>query len=108
MKAAALTAAGWHTANWDIFKNELKAAFGDMDEGGTARLEIAKLKQGKGTIDEFNVKFGTYETRSALGDVALIDLYKKALNQAILMKIYSLPTMPMNLIEWKMRASQFD
>jgi hypothetical protein len=108
MKAAALMAAGWHTANWDVFKNELKAMFGDMDEGATVRLEIAKLKQGKGTIDKFNVKFGMYETRLALGDVALIDLYKKALNQAILMKIYSFPTMPMNLTEWKMRASQFD
>jgi hypothetical protein len=108
MKAAALTAAGWHTADWDIFKNELKAAFGDMDEGATARLEIAKLKQGKGTVDEFNVKFSMYEIRSALGDVALIDLYKKALNQAILTKIYSLPTMPANLTEWKTRASQFD
>ena len=41
-------------------------------------------------------------------ELALIEKYKRGLKEAILSKIYSLPTMPANIVEWKQRASLFD
>jgi hypothetical protein len=93
---------------WRNFQTNLSKAFSDTDRHATARLEIDNVKQGSNSVDEYNIRFTEVAMLTEYDELALIEKYKRGLKEAILSKMYSLPTMPTRLNEWKQRASLFD
>ena len=93
---------------WRQFQTDLSTAFSDTDRHTTAQLKINNVKQGNDSIDTYNIRFTKVAMLTEYDELALIEKYKRRLKEAILSKIYSLPTMPANLSEWKQRASLFD
>jgi hypothetical protein len=93
---------------WATFETDVRKAFGDTDWTATARIKIKSVKQGKATVDDYIVRFEEYSVLTGYNDEALVGYFKDGLNQAVTSKIFSLPTMPANLGEWKTYASRFD
>jgi hypothetical protein len=92
---------------WGTFVALLHEAFGDSNRAVMACLKIKEVKQGKGTADDFVMRFEEYESFTGFDETALVDLFKDGLSPHILSCIYGLATMPTTLHEWKEKAQQF-
>jgi hypothetical protein len=46
-----------HIADWEVFKNNVRNSFGDLDHIAMARLKIKEIKQGKESMDDYVVRF---------------------------------------------------
>ena len=90
------------------FVEVFKDVFGDPDRQATARHRLALIKQGTKTAEQFIIDFEILEADANLGDGALIEHFKKALQRRLVERIYSLETLPTELREWKDYARRFD
>src|SRR5262249_9810672 len=76
--------------------------------GATTRMKIKAVTQGKGTVDDYVVKFEEFEGDTGYNDEAHIALFKAGLNQNVAQKIYTCQVMLANLVQWKEFACRFD
>lgn len=96
------------TLDWDAFVQDFRRTFGDPNPGGTARHKISQLKQGNHTADEYVASFRELKDETGYNDVALVEKFKKGLDQNLVDRIYHLPEMPQNLEEWISWAIKLD
>jgi hypothetical protein len=94
--------------SWEDFLKEFKKAFGDPNPGQTARHKISQLKQGTHTADEYVASFRELKDETGYNDVALVERFKKGLDQNLVDRIYHLPEMPIDLEEWISWAVKLD
>ncbi len=66
------------------------------------------LTQGRCTAEQYTIEFEILEADCFLGDIALMDIYKRGLNDDLVEKIYSVGNMPDSLREWKHWAKKLD
>jgi hypothetical protein len=72
-------------------------------------IEILRtLVMGTKTCEEFTTIFRTHEVRSKLGEVALMEEYKRGLNQSLRAKVFNLEVMPTTLKGWQDKATLLD
>lgn len=90
------------------FEKRLRAAFGDPDEGTTARAELGKLKQGGRPVDDYIVEFELREYKSGLDDLALTELYKQGLNLELFRECHRDRPVAVTLDEWKEQSRLHD
>lgn len=95
-------------ASWDDFKAEFNRRFADPNPMATAIAQLETLRQGNSTCDEFTVKFQNIASRTGYNDAALIELYKKRLNNKLLEKLYTLPIMPTTLQRFQNNDGWYD
>lgn len=93
---------------WLEFLEEFKAVFSDPDPAGTARNKMERLHQGTLTCDEYVSKFRELKVDTGYNDAALVEKFKKGLNQTLVDKIYGLQEMPDDLKGWETWATKFD
>jgi hypothetical protein len=94
--------------SWQGFLKDFKKAFGDPNPGQTARHKISQLKQGTHTADEYVASFRELKDETGYNDVALVERFKKGLDQNLVDRIFYLPEMPTNLEEWISWAVKLD
>jgi hypothetical protein len=95
------------TTDWDDFTKDLRESFGDANPSATARHKIRQLYQGSRPVDEYIVDFEQWEALTEYNDKALSDEFKRGLHHALLRQIFSLPSVPSTLAEWKKWSCQF-
>jgi Retrotransposon gag protein len=96
---------------YDEFKDFKKAFLNHFQWGdiqGNSIEIIRTMTMGTKTCEEYTTLFRTHETRSKLGEVALIEEYKCGLNQSLWAKIFNLDPMPTDLKGWQNKACQLD
>lgn len=94
--------------DWDAFKEEFKAAFGDPNPAGTARYKMDQLRQGIHTADEYVASFRELVPKTGYNDAAHVEKFERGLNPALVDKIYALPEMPHTLKGWVEWATKLD
>jgi hypothetical protein len=91
------------------FVKDLKKAFLPGDPEGDARAKIRQLKQGKGSVDEYNAQFRILAGQSGIKEYrALKDYYMQGLNTGILSKIFFNVKQPETMEEWYTTSSKLD
>ena len=90
------------------FEKRLRETFGDPEKGSTARHKLSLLKQQGTPIEQFIIKFEMLEADAGLDEVALTDIWKKALDKHIWDKCYEALEIPKTLKEWKERCLIYD
>jgi hypothetical protein len=96
---------------WNTFLTDLNAAFKPIDDVGEAMHLMQQLRQGAKTAEELNMEWTLLARRADImtaGDVTLINLYQKTLNQPLLEKILDGENVPNTIQEWLDRAVQMD
>lgn len=83
-------------------------AFGDPDEGTTARVELGKLKQRERLVDDYIVEFELREYKSGLDDLALTELYKQGLSLELFRECHRDRPVAVTLDKWKEQSRLHD
>ena len=96
------------SVDWDSFIQEFKQTFGDPNPAGTARYKLSQLKQGSHTAEEYVSSFREFMDDTGYNDVALVESFKRGLNQSLVDRIYCLPEMPTTLETWIAWATKLD
>lgn len=96
------------TQDWDEFYQEFQQTFGDPDPASTARHKMEHLKQGSHTADEYVASFRELQEDTGYNDAALVEMFERGLNSALVDKIYALPQMPSTLSDWTLWATKLD
>lgn len=99
---------GHITQSWEDFVKEFNSVFGDPDPAGTARFKMDRLHQGSQTVDEYVSKFRELKSDTGYNDAALVEKFKKGLNQGLVDRIFGLQDMPTTLKDWETWSSKFD
>jgi Retrotransposon gag protein len=94
--------------DWKTFKKTFLDHFQWGDVQGDSIEILRTITMGTKTCEEYTTLFRTHETRSKLGEVALMEEYKRGLNQSLRAKIFNLDPMPTNLKGWQDKACQLD
>jgi hypothetical protein len=94
-------------ANWGMFKNSMRMAFGDSDRATMACLKIKEVKQGRESMDDYVIHFKEFKGFTGFDDTALIEAFKEGLAPQILSHCYGLETVPMMLAVWKEKSRLF-
>ena len=91
------------------FLEDFKKAFISVEDTSQARTELQLLKQGTGTVDEYNTKFQTLMARAEYSneDDHCIT-YRLGLRPGILTNIARSGTLPTKLEDWYTTASRID
>lgn len=98
-----------YDGTWDEFKqDQIRLMFGDSARAETARLRIQAVNQGKGTADEYIVSFQEHELLTGYDDIALVEAFKRGLNEPLRKNIYTFKELPKTLLEWKNAARILD
>lgn len=92
----------------EAFEQSIKDTFGDPEKGSTARHKLRMLKQQGTSIEQFTIKFELLEADAGLDEMALIDLWKDAIDRHIWEKCYEALEIPKTLKEWKNRCLIYD
>src|SRR3954452_25163544 len=87
---------------------DLLVAFGDPDPSSTARFKMDQLKQGNHSAEEYVASFKALTSKTKYNDAAHVEKFEKGLNPALVDKIYSLPEMPVTLVQWITWATKLD
>jgi hypothetical protein len=93
-----------HEVNWEQFKADIQSTFGDSDHAVMAHIKIREVQQGKGSVDDFVIRFKEFETLTGFNETTLIEQFKEGLTAPTLSWIYGLAQMLATLAEWKVRA----
>ena len=100
------------TQNFGTYKDflaKVHKAFAAADIEGDARAALRQLRQGNGTVDEYNSQFRIIAGRAKItDDTALIEYYMEGLNAGTLSKIFAQSTIPKKIDEWYEQASKYD
>lgn len=93
---------------WIDFQTEFTRNFLSSDVAGDAKGELMRLKQ-TGSADEYVAQFKILTSRSGITDYeALVELFQRGLQKALLMKIYNKDTLPSTMDDWYRAAQTMD
>jgi hypothetical protein len=100
--------AGGVTQDYDSFLAEVMSIFGDPDPATTARHKMDLLKQGSNSADQYISSFREIKDDTGYNDSALVEMFERGLNSALVDKVYNLPEMPTTLQGWFQWSSKLD
>jgi len=95
----------------DELIKKLLVSFNESQQQENALHRLTQLRQGKGTVEEHNIKFNLVRDQAKLNDNndhMLIDVYKKSINPSIARKIIEVLDKPKDLKEWMDKAAAYD
>ena len=84
---------GENLGSWADFKKSVEKTFSPIDDAGAACLKIKHLKQKKGALEDYVIKFQLLAVRSGIKeDVSLIEYFIDGLHPDIVWAIYAKDT----------------
>ena len=93
----------------DIFLENVKRTFGDLDRAHTACTQLYDLKMTPGTMaEDYMAKFEMLAGWTSFNDEPLVDTYIRGLLNAILQQGFTQVTLPKGLDAWKMVIQNLD
>lgn len=94
--------------NWEGFRQAFLDHFQWGDVQGDSIEILRTITMGTKSCEEFTTLFRTHGTRSKLREVALIEEYKRGLNQSLRAKVFNIDPMPTTLKGWQDKSCQLD
>jgi hypothetical protein len=95
-------------SDWEIFTFKFLSFFEDPNPAATAIFKLKQLKQGSGSVKDYNSQFQILMVDTGFNDPALVDLYKRGIHPSLVDKIFNLPSVPTTLMSWMEYAARFD
>ena len=87
----------------------LRNAFQEVDEEGSALYRLERIKQGTRTVEEHNTQFKLLVNKTRItDDRILIPLYRRSISQKVLERIVAHDPLPQTLDAWMNKAVQID
>lgn len=109
-REARLIEQGYPTAirTMNEFETRIRATFDDPDKATTARSKIMNVKQRGRPFEQFLVEFELLEYETRLGDLALVEWFKRGIDYKLWDECYRDRPVPETLGQWKTSAGIHD